>query len=600
MRVATLPVVMNEIAWAGTSYSPYDEWIELYNPTAADISLASFTLFADDLSPYLPLSGTIPARGYYLIERKNTGETNEMTESPIADVPANLWASFGDGLNNSGERERLRLTRMSGNATTTIDEISYCRNWCAKGNTTTYGTMERFSAARAGTDWENWGTNNGTIKNGRAPNGGAIIGTPRARNYFSHLVNKNQNITNDITLAKSESPYLIDWTTLTLSAGKTLTIEPGAVIKFNNDARLVASGAIDAQGTESDPIVFTYFTDDTYGGDMNQDGICDPGNASSTAECPIAGSWFGVELTSTAGDSVFDRAMFRYGGKLTQKRANLFVENSSPRITNSIFEYAGQYGALFSNASSTISQNVFRNNKNNASSCGLSVGGGAPIVSGNTASNNQRGMCLSDTAGEIRGNTITGNSADAIVNTGRFRGRLFDNIGSGNGKNTIALDGTITNAGDILSLERNGLPYLIDSGTIVSASSTLTAGANTTFKFKDRILQIFGSFIVNGPALFTSVYDDSDGNDAYGDGASVGNAGSQEIRLESGSSSDIKDAEFRYFKKALAYTNSPISLENVTFTNNTLGISAGSAETILKAINVVFSGNAATSTIALP
>ena len=61
---------MNEIAWAGTSYSPYDEWIELYNPTAADISLASFTLFADDLSPYLPLSGTIPARGYYLIERK--------------------------------------------------------------------------------------------------------------------------------------------------------------------------------------------------------------------------------------------------------------------------------------------------------------------------------------------------------------------------------------------------------------------------------------------------------------------------------------------------------------------------------------------------
>ena len=186
------------------------------------------------------------------------------------------------------------------------------------------------------------------------------------------------------------------------------------------------------------------------------------------------------------------------------------------------------------------------------------------------------------------------------MNTGRFRGRLFDNIGSGNGKNTIALDGTITNAGDILSLERNGLPYLIDSGTIVSASSTLTAGANTTFKFKDRILQIFGSFIVNGPALFTSVYDDSDGNDAYGDGASVGNAGSQEIRLESGSSSDIKDAEFRYFKKALAYTNSPISLENVTFTNNTLGISAGSAETILKAINVVFSGNAATSTIALP
>ena len=228
------------------------------------------------------------------------------------------------------------------------------------------------------------------------------------------------------------------------------------------------------------------------------------------------------------------------------------------------------------------------------------AGGGAPSVSNNEFSNNRRGICLSDTAGEIRNNTLTGSVADAIVNTNRFRGRLFGNVGSGNGKNAITLDGTLTNAGDALLLEQNGLPYLVDSGTIVSASSTLTAEPNTVFKFKDRILQIFGTFLVRGPSLFTSVYDDSDGNDAYGDGASVGNVSSQEIRLESGSSSDIADAEFRYFRKALAYTSSPISLENVVFTNNTLGISAGAAETILKAINVTFSGNTATSTITLP
>lgn len=601
IRVATLPVVINEVAWMGTAQSPADEWIELYNPTDTDIALSSFTLFADSLSPYLPLSGYIPARGYYLIERKNTGETNEATESPIIDIPADLWTSFGGGLSNLGER--VRLARTSGNATTTVDEISYCGGWCGYGTTHLYKTMERVDAGRPGTDWTNWGTNIGTIKNGNALFGIGIFGTPKARNYMSYLVNRNQNIANNSVLVKNKSPYLIDNTVIYISAGKTLTIEPGVVIKFFNNAGLVGNGSIIARGTESDPIVFTSFYDDAYGGDTNQDGLCDPSNASSTTACPFAGAWRGVDIFSTSIDSVFDHTIFRYGGENSPsyKQANLSIEGVSPVITNSVFEYAGKYGVTLSYASSTVSNNIFRNNKNNVFSCGLSVNVSAPTVSDNTFSGNRRGLCLSSTAGDILNNTFTNNINDAITSTHRFAGRLLGNTGSGNGKNGISFIGELTKRGDALTLEKNDLPYLVVDDTNVSASSTLTMSPNTITKFGDRFLRILGSFIVPGPALFTSVYDDSDGNDALNDGPiPAGIGGLQEIRLESGSSSDIKDAEFRYFKYALSYTNSPISLENVLFYKNAFGIIAGGGTSILKAINVSFVENTATSSIPLP
>ena len=39
-----LAVVINEVAWAGTSASASDEWLELYNSGAADIDLTGWTL----------------------------------------------------------------------------------------------------------------------------------------------------------------------------------------------------------------------------------------------------------------------------------------------------------------------------------------------------------------------------------------------------------------------------------------------------------------------------------------------------------------------------------------------------------------------------
>ncbi len=61
---------------------------------------------------------------------------------------------------------------------------------------------------------------------------------------------------------------------LTIASGVTLTIEPGAVVKFDAGRSLtVAGGAtLDAQGTRAQPIVFTSIKDDGHGGDTNGDG----------------------------------------------------------------------------------------------------------------------------------------------------------------------------------------------------------------------------------------------------------------------------------------------------------------------------------------
>jgi hypothetical protein len=60
-------VVISEIAWMGTTNSPSDEWIELYNNTSSSMPLTGWTLTASDGTPNIALSGSIPANEHYLL-----------------------------------------------------------------------------------------------------------------------------------------------------------------------------------------------------------------------------------------------------------------------------------------------------------------------------------------------------------------------------------------------------------------------------------------------------------------------------------------------------------------------------------------------------
>lgn len=96
---------------------------------------------------------------------------------------------------------------------------------------------------------------------------------------------------------------------LTVASGVTLTIEPGAVVKFDAGRSLtVASGAtLDAQGTRAQPIVFTSVKDDGHGGDTNGDG---------DKTQPQPGDWKYVEVY---GRAYFEHVTLMYGAPSNER-----------------------------------------------------------------------------------------------------------------------------------------------------------------------------------------------------------------------------------------------------------------------------------------
>ncbi len=541
VEISSMPVVINEVAWAGTSASTYDEWIELYNRTNYPINLSNWVLRAEDGVPYINLSGTIPAKGYYLLERTATNTVSDILDDQI----------YTGALNNSGEVLLLSY------ASTTIDQttLNTGRTFWPGGTVGDSGsrTMERYDTSTSGNDPNNWGTNNMLIKNGKDANGNPINGTPKARNSVNYLIaNGATTISLDITLTKEKSPYLVNTQTQIFQVSSTLTIESGVVIKFYNGAgmRFFDNAKIISQGTASDPIIFTSFNDDGHGGG-------------------IPGSWHGMEIKTNNQDSIFDHVVFRYGGEL-------YIQDTSATISNSTFEYSKVYGLNLFNSNSTVSNNIFQYNTNTPGGdpagylSALLVIGGSPTVQNNKFYKNQRGIYLGASSALIDSNIFEENAREAIYSFGPLS-TFTNNSGSGNIINAITINGNLTQLNSTSTLKANSLPYYLwgyETPTVV-ASSTLVIEPGALVK-SSKIqytgkLRVYGNLIIQGmmprDVIFSSLADD--------------NKGSWEgITLYPGSYSEIKGATFSNADIGLKYIDSPINLSNVKFINNTTALSA--------------------------
>lgn len=96
---------------------------------------------------------------------------------------------------------------------------------------------------------------------------------------------------------------------LRVLSGVALTIAPGVVIKNQpSTGGIVCDGALIADGTPAQPIVFTSLYDDQFGvpQDTNGDG------ATTT---PGTGNWQYIRFTSTSNDatSILDNCRISYG-----------------------------------------------------------------------------------------------------------------------------------------------------------------------------------------------------------------------------------------------------------------------------------------------
>ncbi len=160
-------VVINEVAWAGTSDNSNDEWVELYNAGSLAVNLEGWKLKDDGVVVYTFGPITIPPKGYLLLEDQ---------ENAVANVNADIIYNLS--LANTGDS--LELVDNTG---TRVDIVNASGGTWYAGSTSEAATMEKKDPL-AGDVAGNFANSTGG-SGALGANGSAIKGTPKTLNSVS-------------------------------------------------------------------------------------------------------------------------------------------------------------------------------------------------------------------------------------------------------------------------------------------------------------------------------------------------------------------------------------------------------------------------------
>jgi parallel beta-helix repeat protein len=347
---------------------------------------------------------------------------------------------------------------------------------------------------------------------------------------------------------------------LFVDTGASLEIETGVVIKSTGSGIRV-KGTLISDGTVTDPIIFTSVKDDNVGNpnDTNKDGNNTvPGNR----------DWRGIALGEDSDASVIDyneiryayyNTNFQYGssGSIIYPRGALNLYNADVSITNSDIGNTYEF-AIDSRGTSApaISNNSFTNTGSVPVALDLSSD---PTFSGNTLAN------ASLVAIGYHGGTFNN---DGIIRARTFAG--YDNI-------TSVLLSDITIA--------SGTKLTIEPGTVIKSQSGPYGGLTLRV---EGVLDAAGT--PDSLIYFTSIFDDQVGNpldtNNDGGGSSPGAYNWGAIRFMGTSDdalSEISNAELRYGRHGVIFTDAAPTIDNVTVLSCGLygfGIESGSTVSI--------------------
>jgi len=217
---ASLSLLINEVAWAGTVASSSDEWFELYNPGATNINLNGWSLTADDGNPSIPLSGTILAGDYFVVARYS---------AVFSDLTVDLTYSSGT-FDNAGEI--LYLLDPNGNQ---VDRANSDGGAWPAGLASTYATMERLGVIADGpTAWATYGGTTPVAHDRTTPTPNPIKGTPGQGNWITTVtVTPSPTTTATRTPTVSRTPTKTRTPTKPRTPTRRPTVAPQPLVAIN-------------------------------------------------------------------------------------------------------------------------------------------------------------------------------------------------------------------------------------------------------------------------------------------------------------------------------------------------------------------------------
>jgi len=193
---------------------------------------------------------------------------------------------------------------------------------------------------------------------------------------------------------------------ITVPSGVTLTIQPGAVLKFDPNTSLIVSpgGHLVAQGTVAQPIYFTSIRDDSIGGDTNGDG-----NSTS----PAPGDWRQIYVDDQAA-ATLNHVYILYGGAAGNGSWDAMVRtNGSPTVTisNSFIQQSLYDGILTMGGTLSLVSSVVTGTDRALNAQGNSV----MHVLNSTIDNNNTGVLVHGGTVDVANSIVSNQKAVGIT-----------------------------------------------------------------------------------------------------------------------------------------------------------------------------------------
>jgi pimeloyl-ACP methyl ester carboxylesterase len=261
----------------------------------------------------------------------------------------------------------------------------------------------------------------------------------------------NNKITGNVRWTKQNSPYLIRQT-LSIPQGSSLTIDPGVVVKFDeNTGSIFSQGAIHVGGVLSEKVIFTSILDDTRGGVTR---------LSSQTEVPKEAGSIKGGISLWSGQGAITNADFFYFSPFIANKA-IAIQSGTHALSSLSFRY-GKTAIVQAGGSTTVTDSTFDN-----SHYGIEATGGHTTFRNNTFHN--KGI-------NLRGNV------------------LFTDEGNNQGAGTIFLEGSNTEVPFVLQTNLKGdqMPYRahrlsVPLGADVSFGKGLTLMMNHSLSVQGRL-----------------------------------------------------------------------------------------------------------------